>query len=323
MVRVVDGEAVRALLPMPDAIAAVREAFRRLGDGAVEQPPRTWVRLEQMGARVGLMPAHTGDAAVVKVVSVVAGNSARDLPGIHGFVAVLDGATGQVRGLVSGAAVTALRTAAASGLATDLLADPAAEDVGIIGAGVQGRAHLEAVAAVRDVQRVRVFNRTTERAAAFAEWAASLGVEATVAATPAEAARGAQVVCVCTDAPEPLLTAADVADGAHVNAIGAFTADTRELATDLVVRARVVVDVTASAWEEAGDLLIPLREGAIDRDHVLADLVDLVAGRAEVAWRPDAVTLFKSVGVTAEDAVTAEWVLDRAVAQDRGVEVPF
>ena len=308
-----DADAVRARLPMDAAIDAMRATFRALAAGEVTAPPRGFHRIAALGTdgMLATMPAHVGgatDVLATKVVSIVPDNAARGLPTIHGLLVAFDGSTGQPLGAVDGTTVTAIRTAAASGLATDLLAAPEASVLTVLGTGVQGREHVAAVRAVRDITRVRLWNRTRRRAQDLAEELRAEGLEVTVLDTPAAAAAGADVICACTAATEPLLGAADVGPGVHVNAVGAFTPTMRELAADLVAASWVVVDSREGAWEEAGDLLLAVEEGAIGRDHVAADLGEVLTG-AVAPPTDGAPTLFKSVGHAAEDAVTAARLL--------------
>lgn len=308
-----DADAVRARLPMGEAIDAMRATFRALAADEVTAPPRGFHQIPALGTdgMLATMPAHVGgetDVLATKVVSIVPDNAARGLPTIHGLLVAFDGTTGEPLGAVDGTVVTAIRTAATSGLATDLMAASDAAVLAVLGTGVQGREHVAAVRAVRDITTVRLWNRTRERAEVLAEELRRDGLDVTVLDTPAEAATGADVVCACTAASEALLTAADVGRGVHVNAVGAFTPTMRELAADLVASSWVVVDSREGAWEEAGDLLLALEEGAIDRDHVAADLGEVLTG---VAAPPTdgTPTLFKSVGHAAEDAVTAARLL--------------
>ena len=307
-----DAQQVRERLPMTAAIEAMRATFAALAEGHVTAPPRGFHEIPGLGegGMLATMPAHVGgdtDVLSTKVVSIVPRNVERDLPSIHGLVVAFDGTTGEPLGAVDGTTLTAIRTAAVSGLATDLLAPADAPTLAILGAGVQGREHVTAVRAVRDVQQVRLWNRTRERADALAaelEAEGLEGLEVVVLDDPAAAASGADVVCTCTAAVEPLLVAADLRAGAHVNAVGAFTPTMRELATDLVEAAWVAVDTREGAFEEAGDVLLAIEDGAIDRGHVRADLGELVTGA--VSPPPDGTTtLFKSVGHAAEDAVAA------------------
>lgn len=310
--RVLDEADVTRLLPMDTAIETMRTAFRALGRGEVTAPPRHFDGLAPWGpdAAVASMAAHVGgdvDIAAVKLVTIVPDNAGRDLPGVQAVVVGFDGSTGSPLGAVAATALTGIRTAAVSGLATDLLARSDAHRLAVLGTGVQGRAHVAAVRAVRPVDHVVLWNRTRERAVALAEELRADGLRVDVAATPADAAVDADVICTCTAATEPLLTAADLPDGVHVNAVGSFTPEMAELTPDAVAASWVVVDTASGAWEEAGELLRAVAAGVVDRDVVRAELADLVLHRtaAPVA----ATTLFCSVGHAAEDAVAAAHLL--------------
>jgi ornithine cyclodeaminase len=257
-----------------------------------------------------LMPA-TGESGVgVKLVTLTASNPSRGLPFIHAVYVLFDAWTQAPKLLVDGGALTALRTAAMSGLATRWLARPDAEHLVIFGAGVQARAHLEAMVAVRPIGDVVVVTRTEERAVELLRAAEGRGISAALGAPDAVAM--ADIVCTCTTATEPLFDGTLLRAGSHVNAVGAYRPDTRELDTATIQRARVAVETRTVAWEEAGDLVIPLEEGAIGRDHVVADVQEVVRG-VEVRRNPDEVTLFESVGLAFEDLVVAG-----ALAEARG-----
>lgn len=308
-----DADAVRERLPMDAAIEAMRAAFTALGNGEVTAPPRGFHAIPALGedGMLATMPAHVGgttDVLATKVVSIVPDNADRGLPTIHGLLVAFDGTTGEPLGAVDGTVVTAIRTAAVSGLATDLLAADGATSLAVLGTGVQGRQHVAAVRAVRPITHVTLWNRTRARAEGLAADLRADGLEVEVADTPTDAAAGAEVVCACTAATDPILAASDLAPGTHVNAVGAFTPTMRELASDLVAAAWVVVDTREGAWEEAGDLLLAIEDGAIERSHVRAELGELVVG-AVAPPAPGTTTLFKSVGHAAEDAVTAARLL--------------
>jgi ornithine cyclodeaminase/alanine dehydrogenase-like protein (mu-crystallin family) len=233
---------------------------------------------------------------------------ARDLPFIHALYVLFDAETQAPVATLDGAALTALRTAAVSGLATRLLAREDASRLAIFGAGVQARSHLEAMVAVRPVRDVMIVSRTPDRAEALADVAFDLGLEAGMGSPDAVA--GFDIVCTCTTSPKPLFDGALLRAGTHVNAIGAYLATMRELDTEAVRRSKVVVDTRDAAFAEAGDLLIPIGEGAIGREHVLADLAELVRG-AEVRTSAADVTMFKAVGVAFEDLIVARAAVDR------------
>jgi len=294
----VDGAELARRLPIRDAIDALEAAFRD-GDPSAT-PLRSHVTTPE-GALL-LMPA-VGEAGVgVKLVTLTEANPDRGLPLIHALYALFDPLTQTPRMLVDGSALTALRTGAVSGLATRYLARADATRLVIFGAGVQGHAHLEAIATVRSVTHLVVVSRTLARAQRLVERAAAMGIDAEIG--DADAVAHADVVCTCTTATEPLFDGQRLATGAHVNAIGAYRPETREVDSATVRRARVVVETRAAALEEAGDLLLPITEGAISSDHVIADLQEVVRGRT-VREADDDITLFESVGLAFEDLAVA------------------
>jgi ornithine cyclodeaminase/alanine dehydrogenase-like protein (mu-crystallin family) len=293
-----DGDEVWRRLPMPVAIDALEAAFR--DDDPSATPLRSHV--ETPRGTLLLMPA-VGEAGVgVKLVTLTEANPAAGLPLIHAVYVLFDPATQVPALLVDGAALTALRTAAVSGLATRHLARTDASRLVIFGAGVQAGAHLEAIVAVRPITHLAVVTRTAARAEDLLARAAALGIDASVDGP--DAVSGADIVCTCTTAAAPLFDGDALATGAHINAVGAYQPHTREVDTATVLRAQVVVETRAAALEESGDLLIPIGEGVIGPDHVRADLQEVVRG-AEVRSRPGDVTLFASVGLAFEDLAMA------------------
>jgi ornithine cyclodeaminase len=294
----VDGDELLRRVPMLDAIGALEAAFRD-GD-PTGAPLRTHVPTP--AGDLLLMPATGAPGVGVKLVTLTEGNPARGLPFIHAVYVLFDPATQAPRLLVDGSALTALRTAAVSGLATRLLARADATRLVIFGAGVQARAHLEAMAAVRALADVVIVSRTAARAEALAGHARDMGIDASPSG--AEAVSVADIVCTCTTATEPLFDGARLAEGAHVNAVGAYRPDTRELDSETVKRARLVVETREAALEESGDLLIPIADGMVDAEHVVADLQELVRGK-QVRHAAADVTVFVSVGIAFEDLAVA------------------
>jgi ornithine cyclodeaminase len=315
---VLDAEAVRDLLPMPESIALMRQALRIFSAGRLIQPQRGMLRAAA-GDTLAVMPAYvdaSGDAPLagfgIKLIAIKPGNPARGLDAHLGLVLVFDDETGMPRALMDGGAVTAVRTAAVSAVATDLLANPGATTLAIIGAGVQARTHLEAMAQVRDLRVAWVWSRTPGRAAALAKWAAnrSLPFPVEVAPTVAEATRDAGIICTVTASAQPLLTAADVRPGAHINAVGSSFPDRRELASDLVTRCSIFVDSRESAIREGGDICIPVAEGSLVPEAIRAEIGEVLLGRSAGRRTPQEITLFKSLGLAVED-VLAGFAVDR------------
>lgn len=301
--RVIDATELRRALPMSVAIDALETAFRTQLPSA---PLRS--NVETPAGSLLLMPSSSEDALGVKLVTLTATNAGRGLPYIHALYALFDGATQAPRAILDGAALTALRTGAVSGLATRRLAGPEASRLVVFGAGVQARSHVEAMRAVRPVERVTIVSRSTPSAEALVDALRAEGLDAGVGVPDVVAE--ADLVCTCTTSPEPVLEGRLLAPGTHVNAVGAYTPETRELDDEAVRRARVVVETREVAMAEAGDLLIPIREGIVGVDHVAADLAELVAG-APVRRSPRDVTVFVSVGVAFEDLVVARAAVER------------
>lgn len=341
--RVLTADHLRAALDMPSCIRAMRGAFAQLSSGGAEIPVRTRVELPAPAAGVLLaMPGALADPAAVgaKLVTVVPGNVRRGLPAVSALVVLLDPETGRPRALLDGEWLTALRTGAGSGLATDLLARPDASVLAVVGAGVQARTQIQAVRAVRPIREIRVVSRgggsarrlvqelldevDRERDAGGAPRAEGGGRPLAVRALDdvREAVAGAHVLVTATDAEEPVLPADAVHAGVHLNAVGAYRPDMRELPGALVTRARVVVDQREAALAEAGDLVIPVEAGLLDPAS-LVELGEVVLGREPGRRSADEVTVFKSVGSAAQDLAAASLALSRAEAHGLGTEIPW
>jgi ornithine cyclodeaminase/alanine dehydrogenase-like protein (mu-crystallin family) len=244
------------------------------------------------------------------------------LPRIRALVLLFDATDGSPLAIVHGGELTAIRTGAASGAATEILARTASTRAAVFGAGLQARRQLEAVCSVRSIRGARVFDPCGEAAGRFArEMAAALGIPVDVASSPAGALDGADVVCTATTSAVPVFDDRDLAPGAHINAIGSYKPDAREIPAETVERARVVVDSLGAALEEAGDLVLPLREGRIGRAHIETELGEVISGRKEGRRSDGEVTLFKSVGVATQDLAAAARAVERARAMGLGRDV--
>jgi ornithine cyclodeaminase len=337
---------IEALLPAGECLELMEAALRELARGEAVQPLRSVMRLAGLaepGGLLGLMPgqigcegmpppgAGGGGAALpagvvgIKVVTLFPGNRERSEETHLGAVLLFDTDLGKPLAYLDAAAITAIRTAAVSAVATRALARPEAGDLALLGAGVQARTHLAALRAVRDVRRVRVWSRRPESARRFAaEESARHGLTVEAVETAAAAVAGADLVCTVTAARQPVLRGEWLAPGTHVNAVGACTPAARELDSAAVAGARLFVDRRESALHESGDFLVPLREGAIGEGHIEAELGDLLEGRAAgrgTATAATEITLFKSLGLAIEDLAAAYHVYRRALAQGRGIRL--
>ena len=312
-ITMLDAARVREVLPMADCIDAMAVAMRGTSDGSIAAPLRTVLPLAGGGGSFLVMPGAAAPRVYgAKLVGLHPGNPAHGRPAVQGLVMLFDHASGTPLALLDGAEITALRTAAASGLATRELARQDAVTLGLFGCGVQAVAHLEAIRCVRDIREVRVWGRTAASARDFASrhGAAAAGMRIVAVATAEEAA-ACDIVCVVTGAHEPVIHGAWLAPGAHVNLVGAHTATTREADSALVANARVYVDSRVSAASEAGDLLIPLREGAIGAGHIVGELGEVLLGRAPGRRNDREITVYKSLGLVAQDLMAAERALQR------------
>lgn len=317
---------VERWLTMTACIDAMASAFASLAAGDVVMPLRQVVRLPATPNALFVMPAadRALHALGAKALTVFPGNELGDLPSHQGVVLLFDADSGSLTAILDAGAVTAIRTAAVSGLATRLLANPDAGDLAILGAGEQARTHLAAIAAVRPVRRVRIWSRRQASAEAFARArGAPGGVTIEVCESARAAVAGADIVCTVTAAHAPVLHGADIAAGAHVNAIGASSTTTRELDAAAVARSRMFVDRRESALAESGEYVLARNEGAIGDGHIRGELAELVTGTVPGRVRPDDVTLFKSLGLAIEDVAAAHVVHRRAMAAGDGTWVDF
>ncbi len=326
-ITVIGHREVVELLPMADCVEVMAETFRALGQGDTVLPQRQVLRQPDGLGALGLMPSWLGtpfSALGTKVVSVFPGNTVTRYESHQGAVLLFETGNGRLLAIIDAGAITAIRTAAVSALATRLLAREEGGDLTILGAGTQADMHLAAMQTVRQLRRVRVWSRDSDHARRFAEAATvrhGLAVEPMT--TVCDAVDGADIVCTVTGATTPILQGEWLGPGTHINAVGASVPPFRELDTAAVVRSRVFVDRRESALAEADDVRVPLKEKAIGEDHILGELADLVLGRVEGRDGADDVTLFKSVGLAVEDLAAAQRLYDRAVATDAGTRLEF
>jgi ornithine cyclodeaminase/alanine dehydrogenase-like protein (mu-crystallin family) len=320
---VLDRHEVARLLPMRECVEVMANALATLARGDAILPLRPMIRLPSSPNIFALMPAYLGDpkSVGVKVLTVFPTNHGTPIDAHQGAVLLFDAEYGVLLAVLDATTVTAIRTAAVSALATRLLAREDADDVAILGAGTQGHMHLDAMTIVRPIRRVRIWSRTRIHAESLAQTARErFDIGAVVSATPAEAVEGASIVCTTTASATPLVDGDSLAPGAHVNAVGACIPTARELTTEVVVRSRLYVDRRESALAEPGDILIPLGEGAIQKDHIVAEIGELLLPGGERLRRrtPDEITLFKSLGLAVEDLAAAHHVYHKARSSGAG-----
>jgi len=312
---------VRELLDMESCVEAMEEVLSALARDELFQPLRSVARPPGANGLIGLMPAHrSGERAAwsLKEIVVIPSNPTRGLDAHQGAVLLHDGETGQLVALLNASPVTEIRTAAVSGVATRALARKDASRVAILGAGVQGRSHVQAMRAVLDDPEIRIWARNPDASAALA---AEVG--AVASPSPDAALLGAEVVCTTTSAAEPIVELRWLAEGAHVNAVGSSIPTTRELDTATVAAASFFVDRRESTLNEAGDYLLPAAEGAVGPEHIKAELGEVLIGAHPGRQDESELTVFKSLGIAVEDLAAAELVVGRARERGVGAEVDF
>lgn len=322
-------EEVEALLTMEECIEVVEAGLRVLARGGAVQPLRSAYWMPDRHGLLGVMPgmleglvADDQPVAGIKILTVVPDNYLHGEESHQGLVVLFEQERGRPIAILDASAVTAIRTAAASAVATRALARKEAGDLAILGSGTQARSHLEAMAAVRGLRRVRIWSRNPESARRFAEREGeSFGVKVERVASVREAVEGADLICTVTAAKEPVLEGSWISPGAHINAVGACTPVARELDAAAVARSRLFTDRRESALAEAGDFLLARSEGAVTDAHLLGELGELLEGKIAGRRSDDEITLFKSLGIAVEDLASGRYVYQKALAAGRGISL--
>ncbi|UCC39429.1 MAG: hypothetical protein JSV96_16830 [Candidatus Aminicenantes bacterium] len=318
---------VKQAMNMFQAIDAVKQAYIQLSKGEAVIPRRTQVPVEKHDGVTLFMPAYLASTETLeaKIVSVFPKNTENDLPTIHAVIIVINAQTGQPEALMDGTYLTALRTGAASGLATELLARKEARVAAIFGAGIQGRTQLEAISTVRSIEKVWIYDIIPEATEVYIKEMKSRGKpipsDLSMAGSPSQAVRDADIICTATTSLTPVFDDVDLKPGAHINAVGSYTPQMQEVPGQTVARAKVVVDSISASLAEAGDLIIPLKDAAIAKSHIHGEIGQVAAGEIPGREREEELTFFKSVGVAAQDAAVAELVLRKADELGLGISV--
>jgi len=320
---VLAGHHVHELLPYAECADVMREALAGLARGQIQQPLRTVVRPRDAAGFMGLMPAYSPDAGYgLKAICITPGNPAIGKDTHQGGVLLFDGRSGEPLALVNASAVTEVRTAAVSAVATDLLARPGPAELAIIGTGVQGRAHAHAIAATRPLTGIRLAGRDPARTREVAaELGGQLGVPVSGHDDVAEAVAGAGIVVTATSSREPVLRREWLAPGVHVNAVGACLPTDREIDTATMAEAAIFADSRESVSHEAGDFLLAERDGAVN--PVRAELGELLTGTAPGRAAADEITLFESLGLAAEDLAAVSHLYEKATRRGAGTPADF
>jgi ornithine cyclodeaminase len=315
---------VRRLLPMDECMDVMAATLKTLGEGDAILPLRHIMWLPEKVGALGTMPAYLGSIGMMglKVVSVFPGNHGTEFDSHIGAVLLYETKHGQLLAIVDASEITAIRTAAVSGVATQTLAREDAGDLTILGSGVQASSHLAAMLIARKIRRVRVWSRNHAGAQAFAEREGQRhGISIVAVEDARESVDGADIICTATSSSKPVLFGDWIEPGAHINAVGSSVAFTRELDTAAMVKSKLFVDRRESTLNEAGDFLIPKRENAITDDHIKGELGEVLLGRVNGRESAREVTLFKSLGLAVEDVASAHHVYTKAIKQNLGLAV--
>ena len=324
---VLDNRQIRELLPMTECIELMADALASLARGEVYQPLRTIVRPPEARGLLGLMPAYRAGeqgAFGLKAICVFPENPAKGKDAHQGAVMLFSRETGELLALMNASEITAIRTAAVSAVATRLLAREDAQELAIVGAGVQARTHLEALAAVRDIRRARVAARNIEHAQKLVrEMQTRIAFPIEAVGTNEEAVRGADVIVTATSSLEPVINKDWISPGAHVNAIGTHSPNSREVDSATMAAAGIFVDRRESALNESGDYLLAAKEGLVTPESILGEIGELLIERKSGRTSATDITLFKSLGLAIEDVVSANHVYNKAQWQNAGTRIDF
>jgi alanine dehydrogenase len=315
---------VQGLIDIDELIEALEQAHIQYSTGNAVMPVRLVVPLPQIGGRITSMPGYlNADKALgMKVVTYFQNNPKQNLPAILATIMLFSAETGKMIAAMDGSYITAIRTACASAMATKVLANPQTPVLGILGAGVQARAHIQALARVRKLEKIKLYSPSGASAAALKQEMAPQ-FQATIEATNSadEAVRNADLVVTVTTAKEPILKKDWLKPGVHINAVGSHRPDLREIDGATLARAKVVVDSREAIMAECGDILLAIKEGSIAKENIHGEIGEVLAGTKPGRARADEITLYKSVGIAIQDVATANLVYYKALKQGVGTNV--
>lgn len=324
--RFLTAQDIRQALSMPEAIEGMKLAFVQFSLGQATVPLRSRIEVEKHQGITLFMPAllQESDDLAIKIVSVFPNNAQQNLPTIHAAVLVIDPMNGAPLALMEGAALTAIRTGAASGAATDLLARKSAKHVAIFGSGVQARTQLEAVCNVREIEEVSIFSPDREGAEIFCaemQGTPALPNWIKVVDTPEAAIESADIICTATTSSTPVFPSELLDPGTHINAVGSYTPTMQEIDISTMDNPLIVVDSREAVLAESGDLIIPIQQGCLDPEAIHGELGEIVDGTKSGRSSAEQISVFKSVGLAVQDAMAASIALKNAAAQNLGIVV--
>jgi alanine dehydrogenase len=317
---------VRKLIDISELIEALEAAHIQLSTGKAVMPVRLVVPLPQIHGRITSMPAYLSEANALgmKVVTYFQENPKRGLPAILATIMLYDTETGKIAAIMDGSYITAIRTACASAMATKALANAETPLMGILGAGVQARAHILALGRVRKITTIKIYSPSGKSAQELKE---EIEPEVAMKIEPVDSAekavRDVDLLVTVTTAKEPILKAGWLKPGVHINAVGSHRPDLREIDGETLKQAKVFVDSREAIMAECGDVLLAIKEGAITADHIAGEIGQVLAGTKRGRSNPSEITLYKSVGVAIQDVATADLVYRKALEQAAGHEVPI
>jgi len=315
----INKEKIASLLPMNECIEVMEKTFRSLAAGECLQPLRNVMRLPAGNGVMGMMPGYAGklDVMGIKVITVFHANSEMGLPSHQGIVMLFDAKHGQPLMLFDALEGTAIRTAAASAVATKLLSRENSSTLAIIGSGEQAKRHIEAILLVRKIKQINIWSRKENNATTLAE---KISVQYKIAVNTCksiqEALEDADIICTVTSSREPVIKAEWIKLGTHVNAVGSSVPMARELDTATIVRSKLFTDRYESLFNEAGDFLIPKKEGAVTDDHVQAEIGEVLSGLKKGRENDEEITVFKSLGIAAEDIFSAFHIYKKVMSYE-------
>lgn len=318
---IINQKQVPNLISMKECIQLMETTLKELSLGNALQPLRTVIPIEEKKV-IGLMPSYLKNLNIcgIKSLTVFSDNHGTKYDAHQGVILLHSATNGYLKAIVDATSITGIRTAAASGVATDILSNKDASELAILGAGTQAYAHIEAMLLVRNIKSITVWTPFREECQAFAKKVTdSFGVITSAPKTAAEAVKSADIICTTTPSRNPILMGRWVKKGAHINAIGACSPDTRELDSDLVASSKVFVDRIESTLNESGDLLIPIKEGLIGENHILGEIGNILTQKIAGRTSKNEITLFKGLGLAIEDLATANFVYEKALQTNTGI----